>query len=60
MLITKHTEEKSNWDTQLGLLLSFELWTQRYLDDRSTPEGKTLLGPFTQDPCLVKLESVPP
>lgn len=58
-MITEHTEGKRNWDVQLGLLLSFALWAQPYLDDLSTPKGRTLPGRFTQDPCLVKLESVP-
>ena len=37
-LIREHASGKKNWDAQLGLLLSFELWAQHYLDDRPRPE----------------------
>ncbi len=37
-LIGEHASGKKNWDAQLGLLLSFELWAQHYLDDRPRPE----------------------
>ena len=37
-LIREHVSGRENWDAQLGLLLSFELWAQHFLDDRPRPE----------------------
>ena len=59
-LIREHASGKKNWDAQLGLLLSFELWAQHYLDDRPRP---ATMPPDrshgTQKPTFSGTESVP-
>ena len=59
-LIREHASGKKNWDAQLGLLLSFELWAQHYLDDRPGPETGTLdRNQIAQEPHLAGSEFAP-
>ena len=59
-LIKEHASGKKNWDAQLGLLLSFELWAQHYLDDRLRPETRAPdRNHVTQKPPFAKTESAP-